>query len=60
MTTTMLEEDIIRDLRKIYKLRATTGKVLISVTDKDLVDHHVLVPMPKSYEVLMNDIYLSE
>jgi len=50
MTTTMLEEDIFIDLRKFHRLRATTGKVLISVTDKDLVDHHVLVPIPKSYE----------
>jgi len=43
------EARMMKDLRKLYDL-SPTGKVLISVTDEDRVDHHVLVPIPKSYE----------
>ncbi|KAF8890272.1 hypothetical protein CPB84DRAFT_1784950 [Gymnopilus junonius] len=48
--TSILDENLTRDLRKIRSLRPTSGKVLISVADKDLVHHHVVVPVPRSYE----------
>jgi hypothetical protein len=43
----------VMDLRKLYDDVLPPGKVIISVTDKDLVDHHAIVPIPKSYEAAM-------
>jgi hypothetical protein len=43
------EAALMKDLRKLYDL-LPAGKVLISVTDEDRVDHHILVPIPNSHE----------
>ncbi|KAF8968610.1 hypothetical protein BDZ97DRAFT_1799286 [Flammula alnicola] len=43
-------EKPIYHLRKLYDEVLPTGKVLITVTDVGGKDHHVLVPIPKSYE----------
>ena len=39
------------NLRKLYDDVMPSGRVIISVTDSALKQHHVVVPIPKSYEV---------
>ena len=38
------------NLRKLYDDVIPSGRVIISVTDNDRKEHHVVVPIPKSYE----------
>jgi hypothetical protein len=38
-------------LRKLYDDVMPSGRVILTVTDKDLKEHHAVVPIPKSYDV---------
>ncbi|KDR67085.1 hypothetical protein GALMADRAFT_258495 [Galerina marginata CBS 339.88] len=42
-----------QDLRRLYDNTVPSGKILISVAGEAQVGHHLVVPIPKSYEAAM-------